>query len=151
VALRILAPRSAQRKTHRCGRTTQSASTYTDRPMPGDRSRPVRGDPYAARVDDLRRWQAGYAEAVPIADAPVRSRCTCVGVVHAIRLVPGRSLEVTVTDGTGRLMALWPGRSRLAGLELGGAMRLTGTVGRRPDGVLVVRSPEWALVPGPYE
>lgn len=107
-------------------------------------------DPHAARDADLRRWRSAFPDATPIADLVPRERGTCVGVVHAIRLVPGRSLEVTITDGSGRLTGLWPGRSRLPGVELGGAVRLTGTVGRRLEGALVMRSPEWVVIPEPY-
>lgn len=107
-------------------------------------------DPHAARNADLRRWRSAFPDATSIADLVLRTRSTCVGVVHLIRLVPAHSLEVTVTDGSGRLTAVWPGRTRLPGVELGGALRLTGTVGRRSDGTKVMRSPEWVVLPDPY-
>lgn len=107
-------------------------------------------DPHAARDTDLRRWRSAFPDTTPIADLTPRTPSTCVGVVHLIRLVPGRSLEVTVTDGSGRLTGIWPGRTRLPGVGLGAALRLTGTVGRGTHGTTVMRSPEWVVVPPPY-
>jgi hypothetical protein len=107
-------------------------------------------DPVAARDTDLRRWRAAFVDATPIADLQPRQPGTCVGVVHAIRLVPRRSLEVTIEDGSGRLIAVWPGRTRLPGLELGGALRLSGTVRRDDDGVRRMLNPAWTPVAEPY-
>lgn len=110
--------------------------------------RPI--DPAVARDNELRRWRAGFADATPIADLAHRQPGTCVGVVHAIRLVPGRSLEVTVEDGTGDLSAVWPGRTRLPGLELGGALRLSGTVSEDADGRRRMLNPAFTPVAEPY-
>jgi hypothetical protein len=106
-------------------------------------------DPTAVRDTDLRRWRVAFTDATSIADLQPRQPGTCVGVVHAIRLVPRRSLEVTIEDGSGRLIAAWPGRTRLPGLELGGALRLTGTM-REEDGVRRMLNPEWTPVSEPY-
>jgi hypothetical protein len=110
--------------------------------------RPIDAD--VARDVELRRWRAGFPDVAAIADLVDRQPATCVGVVAAIRLVPGRSLEVTVEDGSGRVIATWPGRTALRGLELGGALRLTGTVAIEPDGTRRIRNPAATPVREPY-
>lgn len=110
--------------------------------------RPV--DPAVARDVDLRRWRDGFGDVPGIADLRDREPATCVGVVAVIRLVPGRTLEVVVEDGSGRLVATFPRRSTLRGLELGGALRLSGTVSVDPDGVRRMRSPAVTPVREPY-
>lgn len=103
----------------------------------------------AARAADLRRWRAQFTDAVPIDEAPLRMPAVCVGVVRALRLVPGQKLEVTIEDGHGRMTAVFSGRNRLPGLEMGSGLRLEGTLvqdgGRRE-----MRNPEWSLVAEPY-
>lgn len=107
-------------------------------------------DPAVSRDEDLRAWRDQFADATPIGSLRTRQRETCVGVVEKIRLDPGRQLEVTVEDGSGRLTAVFTGRSNLPGLELGAALRLTGTVmavnGEEPR----MRNPGWAPVTEPY-
>lgn len=107
-------------------------------------------DPFVVRDRDLRRWQAAFVDAVAIADLRARQRDACVGVVTAVRLVPGRALDVTVEDGTGRLVATWPGRASLPGLELGHGLHLNGTVFEEPDGTRRMLNPAWEPVAAPY-
>jgi hypothetical protein len=102
-----------------------------------------------ARQADLLKWRQQFTDVTPIAELEPRREGTCVGVVHAIRLVPGRSIEVTIEDGSGRLTATWTGRTRLPGLELGGGLRLTGTTVVE-DGQRRMRNPSWSLVVEPY-
>ncbi len=107
-------------------------------------------DPSASRDADLRVWREQFPDATPIRQLRPRHRQTCVGVVRKIRLDPGRRLEVTVEDGSGRLTAVFTGRANLAGLELGGAMRLTGTVSLDGDREAEMLNPGWAPVVEPY-
>lgn len=107
-------------------------------------------DPFELRAADLRRWRAEFPGTVPIAEMPPRQVATCVGVVHKLRLVPGKALDVTVEDGTGRVTATFTGRTALTGLELGGGLRLCGTVIRDGDGTLRMRNPSWEHVSEPY-
>lgn len=102
-----------------------------------------------ARAEDLRAWRGEYADATPLDELQPRHPAVAVGVVSRMLLVPGRSLDVTVEDGTGRLIATWTGRTRLPGVELGAGLRLTGTVSQA-DGVYRMRNPEYALVAEPY-
>lgn len=108
-------------------------------------------DPDArARAEDLRIWRSAYTDAVALDRVVPRSRTVVVGAVMRIRLDPGRSIEVTVEDGAGRLTAVWTGRTRLPGIEFGTGLRLSGTAAVGPDGVLRMRNPEYALVAEPY-
>lgn len=107
-------------------------------------------DPLVTRDIELRRWRTRFPDATAIADLALRQPGTCVGVVHAIRLVPGRSFEVTIEDGSGRLVAVWPGRTSLPGLELGGALRLSGTTSEDADGQRRMLNPAFTPVTEPY-
>jgi hypothetical protein len=106
-------------------------------------------DPSVSRDADLRVWREQFSDARPISELQTRQRQTCVGVVEKIRLDPGRQIAVTVDDGSGRLTAVFSGRSNLPGLELGAAFRLTGTVAANGDGI-EMRNPTWAPVTEPY-
>jgi len=103
-----------------------------------------------ARAQDLIAWRSEYDDATPLNELRPRHPGVAVGVVSRMLLVPGRSLDVTVEDGTGRLIATWTGRTRLPGIELGTGLRLTGTVSQTTDGVYRMRNPEYALVAEPY-
>jgi hypothetical protein len=106
--------------------------------------------PTGTRSDDLRRWRSQFPDAVAIRDLRPRHSAVCVGVVHAVRLVPGRQLEITIEDDTGRLTALFVGRSRLPGLEMGSGLRFVGTLSVDNQGRRTMRNPDWALVAEPY-
>jgi hypothetical protein len=108
-------------------------------------------DPLAVRNADLRVWRDEFPGTSPIADARPRAKGVFVGVVHKIRLVPGRQLEVTVEDGTGHLVAIFTGRSNLPGLELGSGLRLAGTVASEHGSRRVLRNPTWTTVREPYQ
>jgi hypothetical protein len=107
-------------------------------------------DPLVNRDQDLRRWQRTFADSTQIADLRHRHVGTAVGVVKRMRIDPGKSLEVTVEDGSGDLVAVWSGRARLRGVELGSALRLTGTVGATAEGRRRMLNPDWQLVSEPY-
>ena len=106
---------------------------------------------YRDRNADLRRWRTQFPDTVAIDAAAPRQRSRVVGVVHMVRLVPDRGLDITVEDGsTHRLTASWTGRTRLPGVELGAGLILNGTVAQERDGSRRMRNPEYALVAGPY-
>jgi hypothetical protein len=107
-------------------------------------------DAAVTRDIDLRRWRASFEGVPAIADLADRQPGVCVGVVAAIRLIPRRAIEVTVEDGSGRLIAAFPGRTALRGLELGGGLRLEGTVTVDGDGLRRMRSPAATPVREPY-
>ena len=107
-------------------------------------------DPLSSRAEDLRRWSRQFADTTPIGQVIPRQRATVVGVVHKIRLLPGKALEATIEDGTGRLTAEWLGRFQLSGVELGSGLRLSGTVAVDPDGKRRMRNPDHQPVAEPY-
>ena len=107
-------------------------------------------DPSVSRDADLRVWQEQFTDARPIGELRPRQQETCVGVVEKIRLDPGRQLAITVEDGSGRLTAIFSGRSNLPGLELGAAFRLTGTVATVAGIGVQMRNPTYAPVTEPY-
>jgi hypothetical protein len=107
-------------------------------------------DPARSNRDaDLRNWRKRFDDATAIAELRPRHRGVCVGVVHKIRLTPGRSIDITIEDGSGRLTATWTGRTSLPGVELGHGLRLMGTLSVE-DGVRLMRNPDWSLVLEPY-
>ncbi|MGI8874277.1 MAG: hypothetical protein ACR2KP_08115 [Egibacteraceae bacterium] len=110
--------------------------------------RPV--EPAVARDADLRRWRSQFPDITPIADVQPRRRATVIGVIEAVRLFPGKALEVTVSDGSGELIAAWTGRTNIPGLELGGGLRLEGTVAFEGDGDRRMRNPSWVPITEPY-
>lgn len=103
-----------------------------------------------ARAQDLRAWRRQFGDSCAIADVAPRTPCVCLGVVRIIRLVPGKALEITVEDGTGRLTAVFTGRNRLRGLEMGSGLRVRGTVLVDEQGHRTMRNPDWSLVTEPY-
>jgi hypothetical protein len=103
-----------------------------------------------ARAEDLRTWRAEFPDVSAIEAVVPRQRNVVVGVVIRVRLDPGRSFDVVVEDGTGRLTASFSGRSHVPGIELGAGLRLTGTVAVEKDGTRRMRNPEYAFVQEPY-
>ena len=110
----------------------------------------VAGSAESARAADLRRWRQEFVDATPIDAVRPRQRSMVVGVVIKMRLNPGRGVEVTVEDGTGRVSAAWTGRTRLPGVRLGAGLRLIGTIAQDRDRTLRLRNPEYELVSDPY-
>ncbi len=127
------------------GIVARAGALRKDRTLP-----PMATDPFVLRDADLRTWRGEFADVTPLDELRPRHKATCVGVVHKIRVVPGRQLEVTIEDGSGRVTAVFTGRSNLPGLELGAGLRLSGTVAEDRDGGLVIRNPTWAPVSEPY-
>ncbi len=73
-------------------------------------------------AQEIRAWAAKVPGAVPIAEAPVRSRSKLAGVVRRITVRPlegHESLEALLYDGTGEVTVVWMGRRSIHGLNLG--------------------------------
>jgi hypothetical protein len=84
-----------------------------------------------------------------VCDAPLREPCRIAGEVQGIRVVPragSPSLEVTVSDGSGRAIAIFLGRRRIAGLDPGRGVVLEG-VARREGNRTVLLNPAYTLLP----
>lgn len=107
--------------------------------------------PEDIRAENLRHWIGTLPNITPLADAAARERCRVAGVIQNIRIDPraGRdSVEATITDGSGTMIAKWLGRSTMSGITLGAGLILEGVVGGQ-DRDLVILNPEYELVPGP--
>ncbi len=84
----------------------------------------------------------------PIADAPTRTPARVGGEVKETRVVPragAPSLEVIVSDGTGRATAVFSGTRAIAGINLGEGLLLEG-VPRLEKGRLILLNPAYTLV-----
>ena len=106
--------------------------------------------PDEIRAENLRHWADSISDAVPITGIRTRERTKVAGVIQNIRIDPrsGGSIEATITDGRGQLVARWLGRSELAGILLGAGLVMEGVVGDH-DGELIMLNPEYELVPSP--
>jgi hypothetical protein len=85
----------------------------------------------------------------PIADAPARAMIRVGGEVQGLQVVPragSPSLEVTISDGTGRAVAVFTGRKRLGGLDPGRIIVLDG-VARQEPGRKLLLNPAYTLIP----
>jgi hypothetical protein len=108
--------------------------------------------PEEVRADNLKLWRESLGGCAPIAQLEPRQKCRAAGVVQNIRIDPreGRgSIEATIIDGTGEMVARWIGRSSLAGIRLGVGLIVEGTVATGREGEPVILNPEYQLVPGP--
>lgn len=85
---------------------------------------------------------------VRINDISLRSRVLFAGEVQGLQVVPragSPSLEVTVGDGTGRVVTVFTGRRRLGGVDVGRRILVDGVV-RRERARLVVMNPAYTIV-----
>jgi hypothetical protein len=98
----------------------------------------------------LRAFCAAYADAVPIGDVLPRQQVTIVGEVASVRIVPRAAtawLEVTLTDGSDRAVAMWTGRRRVAGVTPGRRMMVSGrALPSGPGGRMVLLNPLYELL-----
>ena len=107
--------------------------------------------PEDIRAENLRRWISTLPDVTPLSSAQARERQKVAGVIQNIRIDPreGRdSIEATITDGTGTLIAKWLGRPTMSGIRLGSGLIVEGVIGIQ-DGDLILLNPEYELVPGP--
>ena len=108
--------------------------------------------PDEVRADTLKQWVGSVPGAVPIETVEPRKKCLVAGVITNIRIDPreGRdAIEATISDGTGRMVARWVGRSSLEGIRLGAGLIIEGTAGQGEHDECVVLNPEYRLVTDP--
>lgn len=107
--------------------------------------------PEEIRAENLRKWQASIAACRPIGKVQPRDRARVAGVIQNIRIDPreGSSIEATIIDGTGQMVAKWLGRDRMPGIGLGMGLIMEGTLGVGTDGELTMLNPEYDLVTDP--
>ena len=92
----------------------------------------------SASVEELdeSRLHDRYAaiDATRIAEVVPRTHVVVAGEVKAVQVVPRAGspwLEVTISDGSGKAVAVFSGRRRIAGIDVGRGLVLEGVAGRR--------------------
>ncbi len=108
--------------------------------------------PEDVRAENLRSWASSIAGTQPIADVQPRKAAKVAGVVQNLRIDPRPgfgSIEATLIDGTGQMVAKWLRRRSLQGMTLGVGLVVEGIPGVGDDGELVVLNPTYDLVPAP--
>ncbi|NLD76501.1 MAG: OB-fold nucleic acid binding domain-containing protein [Acidimicrobiales bacterium] len=79
---------------------------------------------------------------------PLRTKALFGGEVQGVQVVPragSPSLEVTLGDGTGRVVTVFTGRRRLGGLAVGRRVLIEGVV-RQERARLVAMNPAYTIV-----
>lgn len=93
-----------------------------------------------ARFEDL--------DVVSIAEAPTRVPTQLAGEISGLQVVPragSPSLEITLTDGTGHASAVFTGRRRLGGVDIGRRIVLNG-VARMENGRMILVNPGYTIL-----
>jgi hypothetical protein len=104
----------------------------------GDMSVPAQGQPSPATLTTIRG----------IASLTRGMKATVEGRVRSVQIRPAQQntvLAFDVEDPTGQLTVLYYGRSRIAGIDCGSRLRLTGRVGAA-DGKPVMINPAYQLL-----
>lgn len=104
-------------------------------------------NPAEAEAKDLRKTftQQGV---VSVADAPDREPVRLRGTLRTVTLRPHGgvpALEAELYDGTGTLTVIWLGRRRIAGIDPGRAVQVTGRVSTQ-NGVRMIYNPRYELL-----
>ncbi len=100
----------------------------------------------------LREFCSSLPGVIPIRDARPREHVSVVGEITSLRIVPragSPSLEATVSDGTGTLVAVWTGRRRIAGIAPGKRLVVSGRGSPEPGGTrlrLLILNPSYELL-----
>lgn len=97
---------------------------------------------------DLRR-EYGGSGATAVAEAPVRTPVTLRGSLRTVTLMPRGgvpTLEADLDDGSGVVTLVWLGRRRIAGIETGRSLTVSGRIGVH-DGRRVLFNPRYELMP----
>ncbi|HET9443419.1 MAG TPA: DNA-binding protein [Acidimicrobiales bacterium] len=109
-----------------------------------------------ARVEELdeerlREFCAERPGVISIAQAVPRQPATVVGEIISVRIVHRAGgipwLEATVSDGTAKLVAMWTGRRKIAGIKPGQRLVMTGRPSPTgPGGRLLLFNPLYELL-----
>lgn len=98
----------------------------------------------------LREFCAGHTHCLPIGEATARQEVNLVGEVTTLRIVPragSPSLEATISDGSGAVVAVWTGRRRIAGVVPGKRLVVHGRgAPTGPAGRLLFLNPRYELL-----
>lgn len=108
----------------------------------------LKTDENAIRDASVAAWAKGLEGVTLLRDAEERELVKVAGIVASIRVQPrdsSVSFEAGVTDGTGKVRAIWLGRKGIAGLRLGSRLQLEGRLGRDSKGHLQLVNPVYEL------
>lgn len=107
---------------------------------------------YSQSIDDIEderlRTRSADLGVTRIADVPARVPVLLGGEVQGLQVVPragSPSLEVTISDGSGRAVAVFTGRRRLGGVDCGRRILIEG-VSREERGRILVVNPSYTIV-----
>lgn len=104
-------------------------------------------NPDEAEARELRR-EFVTSDVQPVADAPDRTVVRLRGTLKTVTLRPRGgvpALEAELYDGTGTLTLVWLGRRRIAGIDPGRAIEVTGRIGNH-EGARVLYNPRYELL-----
>ena len=100
--------------------------------------------------EQLREFCASRPGVVPIESVVARDPTTVVGEISSVRIVTKSGspwLEVTISDGTGKLVAMWTGRRKIAGIKPGARLVVTGRASPTGPGErLMIYNPTYELL-----
>lgn len=101
--------------------------------------------------EQLREFCSSRPGVIPIREVQPRCDATVVGEITSVRIVRKAGgvpwLEVTISDGTGKLVAMWTGRRRIAGIKPGQRVVVNGRASPSgPGGRLLLFNPRYELL-----
>ena len=100
--------------------------------------------------EQLRDFCTARPGVIAIGDVVPRQPSTVVGEISSVRIVRKAGapwLEVTISDGTGKLVAMWTGRRKIAGVKPGARLVLTGRASPTgAGGRLLIYNPLYELL-----
>lgn len=101
--------------------------------------------------EQLREFCADRPGVAPIAEVVAREPATVVGEITSVRIVRKHDgvpwLEVTVSDGTGKVVAMFTGRRKIAGIKPGARLVLSGRSSPSgPGGRPLIYNPRYELL-----
>lgn len=101
-------------------------------------------------AEKLRQFCAGHSQCCAIGTAQPRQEVSLVGEISGLRIVPragSPSLEATISDGSGAVVAVWTGRRRIAGVAPGKRLIINGRgAPLGPGGRLLYYNPRYELL-----
>lgn len=100
-------------------------------------------------AEQTREWCRDIEGTEEVSDCRERTQQKVAGVVESIKLVPRKfsnTLEVTIFDGSDRIIGVWLGRKSIPGIDLGSHLVLEGTIGRFDSGPLRIINPAYELL-----
>ncbi len=110
----------------------------------------LRTPPSELDITRLREFCTGQAGMTAIGEVHARQEVAVVGEICALRIVPragSPSLEATITDGSGSLVAVWMGRRQIAGVSPGRRIVVSGRVNPGSQGRrLFLYNPRYELL-----